>query len=177
MKPAYPSKRRIGCTGANAIQPANRSVQRFSERPGVGFAQAARSGEIFNPLRKCGYRVVDFATRSRSRSAALRMLRFAENALLHSGCGCDSSQDALSRNVSRVAAPGQKGDWVSLGRPPRYYRCRLRDADQRGRSRRMTMSPHPWPRNPETVSQDFDVRHGAGTRLAPRSRTALGQRR
>lgn len=35
----------------------------------------------------------------------------------------------------------------------------------------MTMSPPPWPRNPETVSQDFDVRHGAGTLRGTRSAT------
>ena len=101
----------------------------------MGFAQAARSGEIFNPLRKCGYRVVDFATRSRSRSAAPRFAAFrrewvaAQQFWLQPFAKCIVVQRIAGSRAGPERGAGQFGEGL------RYSRCWLRDADQGAKKR------------------------------------------
>ena len=86
-------------------------------RPGgEGFAQAARSAEISTRSASAGTRVVDFATRPE----AGQRCRARRTAVLVA-----TRHDALSRNVSQMAAPDQIGELVSLRKASTARRSRM----------------------------------------------------
>ena len=147
---SVPSKRRIGCIVTTAIQPANRSDQRFSEgrggmRPGSAFSGdfqpapqvwVSASLTFCHPLPKpvSGAAVCSISPRMRCRTAVLVARRH----------GMHCSATFLGCHAGPDRGAGQFGEGLpALPVSATVTRTKVQ------RSGRMSMTPHLWPRNPE----------------------------
>jgi hypothetical protein len=142
---SVPSKTRIGCTGTNAIQPANRSDQRFSERRGWDSPRQRVQGRFSTRSASAGTASLTLPPAAEAGQRRRGLLHFAENGLPHSSSGCNPSRNALSCNASQVAAPGQKGERVSLGKASATPGVGSVTRTKVQRSGRMTMTLRIWP--------------------------------